>query len=94
MNGFSHPLDILLGMSTRKLDLGLELRREIIAGFGCYQCTIVINVVGLDKVNEGSITDREEQTKGSGSPRRKIQAICRIPGSASFTWGDPYWEQW
>lgn len=41
--------------------MSLELRRNIIAAFGCFRCTTVVNVTGLDKVNQGHIIDREEQ---------------------------------
>lgn len=71
LKGFRHPLDILVEVSRRRLDMGPELRRDIIAGFGCHQCTTVINVMGLEKVNQGNNIDREEQTKGSKNPRRK-----------------------
>lgn len=71
LKGFRHPLDILVEVSRRRLDMGPEFRRDIIAGFARYQCTTVINVMGLQKVNQGSIIDREEQTKGSKNPRRK-----------------------
>lgn len=50
--GLRHPVDMLLEVSRRKLGMRLELRREIMAGFGCFQGTTVFSVMGLDKVNQ------------------------------------------
>lgn len=60
VRGLRHPLDILVEVSRRKLGMSLELRRKIIAAFGCFRGTTVVNVMGLDKVNRGHIIDREE----------------------------------
>lgn len=48
-------------VSRRKLGMSLELRRKIIAVFGCFRRTTVVSVMGLAKVNQGHIIDREEQ---------------------------------
>lgn len=40
--------------------MSLELRGEITAGFGCYQCATVSNAMdamGRDKVNQENITE-------------------------------------
>ena len=36
-------MDFLVEMSRRELDVSLELREEIIAGFGCDQSITVLN---------------------------------------------------
>lgn len=59
-------------VSRRKLGVGLELRREVIVGFGCFQCTTESNIMGPDKVSQGYIIDREEQIKGSRDPREGV----------------------
>ena len=92
------PIGHAGGDVRRKLGMSLELRGKIMARFGCRQCSTVFNVTGLDKVNQGNIIDRQEQTKGSKNPRRKCHAQRHKPsavisGSASVTLGDHYWEQ-
>lgn len=52
--------------------MSLEFRRNIIAVFGCFQCTTVVNAMGLDKVNRGHTIDREEQEKAAEIQDRRV----------------------
>lgn len=52
-------------MSRRELDVSLELREEIIAGFGCDQSTTVLNARDASQ---------RRANNGSKCPRRKCHA--------------------
>lgn len=90
LKGFRYPWDILVEMSRRTLDMGLELRREILAGFGCYPCTTVINVMGLEKVNQGSVIEKSKPKAAKiQEESRGIQAICSYSWFCFFHIGEP-----